>query len=45
MKGTVEEHPNFIWRSTTLHNPDHGPEGDRIIRENLTLKQLNLIKE
>jgi hypothetical protein len=34
MKRTVKEHPKYIWRSTSLHRPDRGPEGDVIIREN-----------
>jgi len=38
MKGIVKEHPNFIWRSTSLRYSDLGPEGDVIIRENPKFK-------
>jgi hypothetical protein len=34
MKGTVKQHPNYVWKRTILHRPDRGPEGDVIIREN-----------
>ncbi len=41
MKRTVKEHPNYVWRSTSLHRPDRGPEGDIIIRENPKWKNVN----